>query len=375
MRNVFIVKIILLLFIGTTLMSCAQTPPISTMLPSNDPPTPPFEVTKSEQAWKEQLSPEQYYVLREKGTERSNTGKFLMHKEAGNYTCAACGNILFDDKAKFDSHCGWPSFDREIAAGRIKTAQDNTLGMRRTEIMCAKCGGHLGHVFDDGPTDTGLRYCVNSLSLGFEPANATDMTHQTTNTETVKEVMNAETPNSTEQITLGGGCFWCIEAVFQQLDGVISAKSGYAGGRVKNPTYQEVCRGTTGHAEVVQITFDNTKTNVDEILKAFFTAHDPTTLNQQGADVGTQYRSAIFYHNEQQKATATEIVRQLNEQNVFHNPVVTQIVPYTTFYSAEDYHQNYYNDNQQNSYCAMVIRPKLEKFEKVFKDRLKKTAH
>lgn len=179
------------------------------------------------------------------------------------------------------------------------------------------------------------------------------------------------TPNL-ETITLGGGCYWCIEAIFENLDGVKKVVSGFSGGTTKNPSYEEVCTGKTGHAEVVQITYDNTKTSPDEILKVFFTVHDPTTLNRQGADVGTQYRSVIFYTNESQRKTAREIINELNKNKVYNSPIVTKIEPLKTFYEAEDQHQDYYEYNKNKPYCRLVIQPKLEKFEKVFKDRLKK---
>lgn len=177
---------------------------------------------------------------------------------------------------------------------------------------------------------------------------------------------------SVDTITLGGGCFWCVEAVYDRLDGVVKVESGFSGGTVKNPSYREVCTGTTGHAEVVQITFDNSKTSVDEILKVFFSVHDPTTLNRQGADVGTQYRSVIFYRNDKQRNIAKSIIDDLNNNNVYPRPIVTQLVPFKNFYKAEDYHQDYYDQNKDAPYCRLVIQPKLEKFEEVFKDRLKK---
>lgn len=183
---------------------------------------------------------------------------------------------------------------------------------------------------------------------------------------------NAKKSNpNLETITLGGGCYWCIEAIFENLIGVKTVVSGFSGGKTANPSYEEVCTGKTGHAEVVQITFDKKQTNLDEILKVFFTIHDPTTLNRQGADVGTQYRSVIFYRNEAQRKTAQEIINQLNTAKAYNNPIVTKIEPFTKFYDAEDYHQDYYEYNKNKPYCRMVIQPKLEKFEKVFKDRLK----
>lgn len=184
--------------------------------------------------------------------------------------------------------------------------------------------------------------------------------------------MKNMTNDHTEKITLGGGCYWCIEAVFQMLNGVVKVESGFSGGKVKNPTYKEVCAGTTGHAEVVQITFDNAKTSVEEILKVFFTVHDPTTLNRQGADEGTQYRSAIFYHNQNQYKIAKGIIDELNKVKAYPKPIVTELTAYTVFYKAEAYHQNYYNDNKSEPYCRMVIQPKIEKFEKVFKNKIKK---
>ena len=182
----------------------------------------------------------------------------------------------------------------------------------------------------------------------------------------VKSSLNLDT------ITLGGGCYWCVEAVYQQLDGVTSVVSGFSGGKTINPTYEEVCTGNTGHAEVVQITYDKTKTNLDEILKVFFTVHDPTTLNRQGGDVGTQYRSAIFYKNEAQKQVAQTIIASLKMGKVYDKPIVTTLEPLIKFYAAKEYHQNYFNKNKNQPYCQMVIQPKLEKFEKIFKDRLKK---
>lgn len=175
-----------------------------------------------------------------------------------------------------------------------------------------------------------------------------------------------------ETITLAGGCYWCVEAVYENLIGVKSAISGYAGGKVANPTYEDVSTGRSGYAEVVQITYDKNVTNLDEIFKVFFTVHDPTTLNRQGADVGTQYRSAIFYKNEAQKKAAQTIIAAMKKAGIYDSPIVTTLEPLTKFYKAEDYHQNYYANNKSQPYCQMVIQPKMEKFEKLFKNRIKK---
>ncbi|TRX38278.1 peptide-methionine (S)-S-oxide reductase MsrA [Flavobacterium restrictum] len=187
-----------------------------------------------------------------------------------------------------------------------------------------------------------------------------------------KESKNTPKTTSLETITLAGGCYWCVEAVYENLKGVQSAVSGFTGSKVKNPTYEEVCTGNTGAAEAVQITYDPNTTSLDEIFKVFFTVHDPTTLNRQGADSGTQYRSAIFYKNETQKKAAQDIIFSLKKAKVYDAPIVTSLEPLTQFYKAEDYHQNYYQNNKYQPYCQMVIQPKIEKFEKLFKDRLKK---
>lgn len=308
----------------------------------------------SEKDWKAKLTPEQYYILREKGTEKPFSGEFVFKKEKGTYQCGACGEPLFTDDMKFESHCGWPSFDKEIAGGKIIQTEDNTLGMKRTEITCAKCGSHLGHIFDDGPTETGKRYCVNSGSLSFEPQKA------------------KATTSNIEKITLAGGCFWCIEAIFEELKGISKVESGYSGGTIDNPTYKQVSTGTTNHAEVVQITFDKSIISLKELLEVFFSLHDPTTLNRQGADEGTQYRSAIFYQNEEQKNIAEKVIATLNNNKAFENPIVTEVSAFKKFYSAENYHQEYYELNKEQPYCKAVIKPKMDKLHKIFADKLKK---
>jgi peptide-methionine (S)-S-oxide reductase len=172
--------------------------------------------------------------------------------------------------------------------------------------------------------------------------------------------------------TLGTGCFWCTEAIFQQLNGVVKVTSGYSGGQVDDPTYKQICTGTTGHAECLKIVYDTDIVSFDALLEVFWQVHDPTTLNRQGADVGTQYRSVVFYHNDEQRETAQKYMNELNKSGAFGNPIVTTLEPLTRFYPAEDYHQNYFNGNKNsNPYCSIVIKPKLEKFQKVFKDKLK----
>lgn len=350
MMNVRIV--LAFVFIITYLTGCAQKGQNSTKKVMSD--TMKIEkVSLSEAEWKEKLTPAQYYVLREKGTERPHSGEFVLTKDKGIYKCAGCGEPLFTDEMKFDAHCGWPSFDKELAGGKIVQTEDNSHGMRRTESTCAKCGGHLGHIFNDGPTETGMRYCVNSLSLTFEPKST------------------VENEEKIETITLGGGCFWCIEAIFEDLAGVKSAESGYSGGAVKNPTYKEVCSGLTGHAEVVKITYDANVIPLEDILEVFFSLHDPTTLNRQGADVGTQYRSIIFYENDHQRDVAQKVIDTLNANGAFANPIVTEVSPFKQFFSAENYHQEYYALNKVEPYCRAVIKPKMDKLHTIFASKLK----
>jgi peptide-methionine (S)-S-oxide reductase len=211
---------------------------------------------------------------------------------------------------------------------------------------------------------------VSSLSSCAQQSNSN--TTMNTNTTQKPDSTNASPGTGLETATFGAGCFWCVEAQFQMLDGVVKVESGFSGGNVKNPSYREVCNGTTGHAEVCNITFDPKKISYDEMLAAFWQTHDPTQLNRQGNDVGTQYRSAIFYHNENQRQLAEKYKKKLNDEKVYETgPVVTQIAPFTAFYKAEDYHSNYYKNNGQEQYCQFVIRPKVEKFQKVFAGKLK----
>ena len=195
-------------------------------------------------------------------------------------------------------------------------------------------------------------------------------TQAKSSTKIPKTTMTTDT--KFETATLGAGCFWCVEAVFQRLEGVEKVVSGYSGGFVENPTYRAVCDGTTGHAEVCQVTFDPKKLSFQDLLEVFFATHDPTTPNQQGNDKGTQYRSAIFYRSPEQKATAEKVIKVLNEQKAFPNPIVTEVTDFNNFYGAEDYHQNYYNQNSSEGYCRIIIAPKVEKLKKIFKEKLKK---
>lgn len=225
----------------------------------------------------------------------------------------------------------------------------------------------------------GLRHIkaeIGLFALLFVVSNGLGSCHSKGNSpidsaNTKPNKVKAYSSSPIDTVTFGAGCFWCVEAVFQRLKGVQSVKSGYSGGSIKNPSYKEVCNGTTGHAEVCQVIYNKEEITFDELLEVFWKTHDPTTLNRQGNDFGTQYRSVIFYHSEEQKNTAELYKAKLNEEKAYDNPVITEITAFTNFYPAEDYHQNYFNANGTEPYCKFVIQPKLEKFEKVFKDKIK----
>jgi len=280
------------------------------------------------------LTPKEERVMVHKGTEPPFTGKYLDNKETGVYLCKRCGARLYRSSDKFDSHCGWPSFDDEIP-GAVKRIPDPD-GIR-TEIVCANCGAHLGHVFTgEGLTEKNIRHCVNSISLLFVPAAKSDSNEP-----------NDKSP-PTQKAYFAGGCFWGVDYWFRTAPGVISVRSGYMGGHVKHPTYEQVCTGNTGHAETVEVVFDPNKTTYEDLAKLFFEIHDPTQRNRQGPDVGNQYRSAVFYIDRQQKETANALIEQLRKKGL---SVVTSVSPAGDFWPAEDYHQNYYAKNAGRPYC------------------------
>jgi peptide methionine sulfoxide reductase msrA/msrB len=310
---------------------------------------PKLELSDSE--WQRRLSPEQFRILRNQGTERAFCGTLLDNKLDGVYTCAGCGLPLFSSAGKFNSGTGWPSFFQPIAPENVTQREDESHGMIRVEINCARCDGHLGHVFPDGPPPTRLRFCLNSESLKFTPSD------QLASLAKIHDE-NAGTAADSQTAVLAGGCFWCTEAAFEQLKGVSDVTSGYAGGAKETANYKQVCGGNTGHAEVIRVTYDPAQISYEQLLDVFFDAHDPTQLNRQGNDVGTQYRSAIFYADEQQRQATEAKIAALNERKAFPRPVVTTLEPLTAFYPAEDYHQDYARLNPEQPYVQSHSLPK-----------------
>ncbi len=273
---------------------------------------------KKKQEYKN-LTEEEKRVIIHKGTEAPFTGKFVENFDSGIYLCKQCNAPLYRSEDKFHSECGWPSFDDEIP-GTVERKPDKD--GRRTEILCNNCGGHLGHVFiGEGYTKKNTRHCVNSISMKF-----------------IK----------TETAIFAGGCFWGVEYHFNKVDGVIFVEVGYIGGTVDNPTYKQVCDGNTGHAEATRIFYDHDKVDYEELAKLFFEIHDPTQVNRQGPDIGYQYRSAVFYTNDEQKKIAEKLIVQLEQKNY---DIATTIEKTDKFWVAENYHQDYYENKGIKPYC------------------------
>lgn len=304
---------------------------------------PTYACTMSDEELKQKLSPLQYEIVRKNGTERPFDNAYWDNHRAGIYVDIVTGEPLFSSIDKFDSGSGWPSFTKPLDAKSVKSVKDSSHGMDRTEVRSKGGDSHLGHIFPDGPKDKGgLRYCINSASLRFIAAEDLEKEgygHLASLFPGVKPKAPSKTTN--EIATLAGGCFWGMEELLRALPGVTSVRVGYAGGSLKSPTYEDVKTGKTGHAESVEITFDPKKTSYAAILKEFFRIHDPTTVNRQGNDTGTQYRSAIFYNSSEQEKIARDVKKMVEATGKWKKPIVTEIVPNLGFYQAEDYHQDY----------------------------------
>jgi len=271
------------------------------------------------------LSSEEERVIVHKGTEAPFSGEYNDFSEKGSYYCKRCNALLYSSDDKFTSTCGWPSFDDEIK-GAVRKQKD--IDGIRTEILCANCGAHLGHVFEgEKLTDKNVRYCVNSISMVFVPDG--------------KEPLVAKA-------YFAGGCFWGVEYLFEHKKGVISAISGYMGGSMANPSYQDVIRGDTGHLEVVEVTYDANKVSYENLTRFFFEIHDPTQINGQGPDIGGQYLSAVFYKNDHEKKIVHKLIDILKTKGY---EIVTKVLPSGSFWKAEGYHQDYYDKKKQQPYC------------------------
>jgi peptide methionine sulfoxide reductase msrA/msrB len=307
------------------------------------------------------LTAEQFDVVCNEATEPPFHNAYWDNKEPGIYVDVASGEPLFSSLDKYDSGTGWPSFTRPLEPASIVEREDRKLLTPRTEVRSKLAGSHLGHLFPDGPPPTGMRYCINSASLRFVPVDRLEaegygrylpLFGRAPSGEKASGQGEAATDPVDEIATLAGGCFWGMEEILRLVPGVISTRVGYTGGTLPHPTYEQVCSGRTGHAEAIEVVFDPSRLSYEQLLeKYFFRMHDPTTPNRQENDVGTQYRSAIFFHSEEQRRTAEMVKERVAKSGLWKRPIVTEIVPAGPFYQAEEYHQKYLVKNPGGYSC------------------------
>lgn len=306
---------------------------------------------KNNQNNKSNLTDLQKHVVFENGTERAFLNEYWDNKDDGIYVDVVSGKPLFSSKDKYDSGTGWPSFTKPIEADALMNKDDHSYGMSRMEVRAKSADIHLGHVFDDGPKEEGgKRFCINSAALRFVPVK--DLEKEGYGQYLTLFGKEAKSPY--QKAFLAGGCFWGMEELFRKVDGVVDVVNGYTGGSIAYPDYKIVSSGLSGHAEAIEVTYDPTKISYENVLKFFFKIHDPTTLDRQGNDVGSQYRSAIFYRNDQQKRVAEDVIKRANASHVFGANVVTKLEKFNAFYKAEDYHQDYLERNPYGYTCHRV---------------------
>lgn len=337
-KNRYLLILLLIFCFSVALVLLAKGE--KTMSKEKDNQTSACGLPMSEEELKKVLTPEQYRIMRENGTELPFKNQYWNNKKPGIYVDAISGEPLFSSSDKFESGTGWPSFIKPIEKEGVIEKQDTSSGMTRTEVRSKSSDSHLGHVFEDGPKPTGLRYCINSASLRFIPLE--DMEKEGFGKYLSLFNKDAVSKPKTELATFGAGCFWGVEAAFSQSKGVVNTIVGFSGGTLKNPTYKDVCTNKTGHAEVVQVEYDPTQISYEKLLDVFWSIHNPTTKDMQGPDVGSQYRSVIFYHDAKQEEIAEASKEKLEKSGKFSSPIVTQIASAGEFYKAEDYHQHYY---------------------------------
>lgn len=304
-------------------------------------------MTNSE--WKKILTPEQYHITREQGTEKPFSSPLYNVHEEGYYLCVSCKNPLFHSSTKFNSGTGWPSFYAPYFSKSVHVSIDDSHGMVRDEITCARCDAHLGHVFNDGPKPTGLRYCMDGFALEF-----------------VSEKQAIKAAKS--KVVFAAGCFWCMEAIFEKIKGVHNVISGYAGGKEKDPTYDQVGSGSTGHAEAIEVEYDPALISFKDLVRVYFASQDPTQVNGQGPDHGTQYRSIAFYSNDEEKKIIEEYIDSLTKSGKYKKPIASEVLPVSKFWKAEDYHQDYVKNHPENPYVQHESIPRMNRALEQLKD-------